>query len=102
MILSSFISGIFMMGLCVSALVFLRFWKETKDTLFLNFSAAFFLMAIERIPLALFDQMREPHSLVYLFRLAAFLLILWTIFHKNLLTRKINRKGNRRHLRAVE
>ena len=83
MIFSSFLSGIFMMGLGVSGLLFLRSWREAGDRLFLNFAIAFWLLALERIPLALFHQMKEPHSLVYLLRLFAFVIIILTIWNKN-------------------
>lgn len=86
--LGAYLSGIFTMGLVMVALVFLRAWKETADPLFLKFSIAFGLMAIERIPLALFDKMEEPGSFVYLFRLLAFLIILETIYHKSFSKKK--------------
>jgi hypothetical protein len=74
--LSVFLSGAFMMGLAVAGLVFFRSWRDTKDPLFLRFSAAFWLMAVERIPLALLHKMKEPGSFVYVLRLVAYLLIL--------------------------
>lgn len=83
LLFSTFLSGAFMMGLAVSAIVFLRSWREGGDSLFLFFALAFLLMAIERVPLALFHQMREPHSLVYLLRLVGFVFILWGIVHRN-------------------
>lgn len=94
-----FLSGAFMMGLGVAGLVFLRAWIETKDSLFLSFGVAFFLLAIERIPLALFHQMKEPGSLVYLLRLVAFLIILQAILKKNF-TRS-EPPSKKRHLHSV-
>ncbi len=81
--LSAFLSGAFMMGLAAAALVFLASWRDSKDDLFLYFAIAFTLMAIERIPLALFHQMKEPHSLVYLLRLTGYAFILYGIRQKN-------------------
>lgn len=100
MIFGVFLSGVFMMGLAVAGLVFLRSWKETGDRLFLSFGTAFFLLAVERIPLALFHRMKEPGSLVYVLRLAAFLLILRAILGKNF----ARTKGKRgpRHLKPVK
>lgn len=74
--LSIFLSGAFMMGLAIAGTVFLRSWRETRDGLFLRFAAAFWLLALERIPLVLLHRMKEPGSFVYAFRLLAFLLIL--------------------------
>jgi hypothetical protein len=86
--LSAFLSGVYMMGLSIAGLIFLRLWKESAERLFCAFAIAFWLMALERIPLALFHQMKEPGSLVYLLRLAAFLLILEAIARKNRLARR--------------
>jgi hypothetical protein len=97
---ATFLSGVFMMGLAVVALIFLRSWKETGDAFFIRFSVAFFLLAVERVPLALFHQMKEPGSLVYLIRLAAFLLILHAILRKNFGPRKKSPK--KRHLKPVQ
>ncbi len=97
MILGVFLSGVFMMGLAVAGLIFLRSWKETGDRLFLHFGIAFFLLAVERVPLALFHRMKEPGSLIYLLRLAAFLIILRAIFAKNLVG-----PPKKRHLKSVK
>ena len=88
------------MGLAMVALIFLRAWKETADQLFLRFSIAFALMAVERIPLALFDKMEEPGSFVYLFRLLAFLIILQTIYQKSFRVKRRTKKKTP-HLRAI-
>ncbi len=100
MIFGVFLSGVFMMGLAVAGLVFLRSWKETGERLFLSFGVAFFLLAIERIPLALFHRMKEPGSLVYVLRLVAFLIILRAILNKNFTPSK--KRAKARHLKSVE
>jgi hypothetical protein len=99
MVFGVYLSGVFTMGLAIAGLVFLRSWKETGDRLFLSFAVSFFLLAVERIPLALFHQMKEPGSLVYLLRLAAFLIILRAIFGKNF-SRPNGRRA--RHLKSVK
>jgi hypothetical protein len=80
---SVFLSGAFMMSLLVAGTIFLRTWRDSRDPLFFHFAIAFWLMAIERVPLALFHKMKEPGSLIYLLRLAGFLFILVGIFRKN-------------------
>lgn len=85
--LSVFLSGAFMMGLAVASLIFLRSWRETRDPLFLGFAVAFCLMAIERVPLALFQQMKEPECFVYLLRLVGFGFLIFGIVRKNLSSR---------------
>lgn len=88
MILTQFLSGVFFMGLATSSLIFFRCWKETNDKLFRYFALAFMLMALERIPLAIFLYMKEPTSWVYLFRLAGFLVLLKGIVEKNAESKK--------------
>jgi uncharacterized membrane protein HdeD (DUF308 family) len=83
--LYQFLSGIVMMGCAVSSLYFLKFWLRTKDRLFLIFGCALFTLAAERAVLALtLDQTSEEHSMIYIVRLIAFLLILAGIVDKNL------------------
>ncbi len=78
-----FISGSITMGFLVSGLLFLTFFKKTQDRFFINFSYAFWLLAIERIILALVTEMDEFRPFVYLLRLVAFLLIIAAVIHKN-------------------
>lgn len=78
----------FMMGAIVTlsfvaALFFLRFWRDTGDRLFGIFSAAFLLLGLTRIGLALSRTQIEEHTHWYWVRLAAFVLILWAIIDKN-------------------
>ncbi len=71
------------MGFLVSALFFIRFWKTTRDRLFLFFSMAFGLLLAERVVRATLDLRSEWIPAVYMFRLIAFGLILFAIFNKN-------------------
>lgn len=82
-LLATFLSGALMTALAIIALIFARTWRDTRNLFFLLFSLAFGLLALERVPLALFHQMKEPGSLVYLLRLVAFTLILAAIVHRN-------------------
>ena len=72
-----------MMGALVSSLFFLRFWNKTQDRLFLIFSFSFFLMGLERGALALQQSLGENNVLLYLMRLASFVIILYGIWDKN-------------------
>jgi membrane-associated PAP2 superfamily phosphatase len=81
--LESFLSGAISMGFLVSALFFIRFWKTTRDRLFLFFSMAFGLLLAERVVRATLDLRSEWIPAVYMFRLIAFGLILFAIFNKN-------------------
>jgi hypothetical protein len=83
MTLLDFLSGAVTFGFLLASLFFLRFWKRTQDSLFLAFAAAFFLLGIGQGLLALANIPVEERSWLYLFRLAAFALILIAIVRKN-------------------
>ncbi len=77
------VSGAIVMGYAVAGLFFLRFWRETRDRLFLIFAGAFWLLGAQRLLLAFSHGMVEDDTSLYLIRLLAFLLILGAIVDKN-------------------
>jgi hypothetical protein len=82
--LYAFISGMIMLGSCVAGAFFFRFWRRTRDRLFLIFGLAFAMMGIERAAhVLLFHFAGEDHVAVYGLRLVAFVLIVVAIADKN-------------------
>jgi hypothetical protein len=81
--LYDFLSGAVALGFAVCALFFLRFWKRTREELFLAFAFAFLLLGLGQTILSLANIPTEERGPVYLLRLAAFLLILLAIYRKN-------------------
>ena len=81
---SVFGAGLIAMGFLVAALFFVRFWRRTRDDLFLAFGFAFVLMALNQGLPALLNVPSEEQSPFYLLRLAAFILIIVAIIGKNL------------------
>jgi hypothetical protein len=81
--LINFLSGAVAALFLVAGLFFLRFWKRTRDGLFLAFALAFFLLGLGQGLLTLAVVPDEERSLLYLIRLAAFALILAAIIRKN-------------------
>ena len=77
------LSGLVIAGDLVAALFFLKFWRRSADTLFAILSAAFLLLALGQALLALTNVPVEERSWIYLLRLAAFILIILGIVHKN-------------------
>lgn len=77
------ISGAMVTSYLVAAMFFLRFWKSTRDRLFWMFSAAFFILGIQRLTLALAGELSENVAYLYTIRLVAFILILAAIIDKN-------------------
>ena len=80
-----FLLGAIAMGSAVAALLFLRFWRQSRDRLFLYFSASFLLEAVNRTLFAWNGAHSEEATLYYLVRLLAYGLILWAIVEKNLI-----------------
>jgi hypothetical protein len=78
-----FLSGGAMVAAITIALFFLRYWLQTRDRLFLLFSAGFLVFAASRLILAFLDEDDEGRVLVYGLRLLAFALILGAIIDKN-------------------
>lgn len=83
MTLLDFLAGAITMGFLICALFFLRFWARTRDGLFLSFALAFLLLSIGQALLVLTGMPVEERSALYLFRLAAFVLIIVAIWRKN-------------------
>ena len=77
------IAGATVIGYSVCALFFLRFWRNTGDRLFIVFSVAFWLLAVQRLALSLIEPLEEWRTSLYVVRLMAFLLLLGAILDKN-------------------
>jgi hypothetical protein len=67
----------------IAGAFFLRFWRQTGDTLFLAFAAAFIIEGLNRCSLLFVAHPSEGSPAIYLVRLIAFLLILTAIIRKN-------------------
>ena len=67
------------MGYVIAGLFFLRFWARTRDSLFVTFAFAFWLLALNQLLVALSGTPREEQSWIYLLRLVAFVLIIVAI-----------------------
>lgn len=82
--LVAFVGGASAFGFVIAGLYFLKFWRRTRDGLFLAFALAFWLMAANSALPILLDRPAQIHGEVYLLRLLAFLLIILAIARKNL------------------
>jgi hypothetical protein len=80
---ATFLAGAIAMGFALAGLFFLKFWKRTRDELFLAFTGAFWLLGLGQALLTFSDIPLEERSWLYLLRLAAFILILIAIWRKN-------------------
>jgi hypothetical protein len=78
-----FYAGILAASFAVCALFFLRFWRRTQDGLFLAFSLAFLLLAIQQMLGVYLGLPEEERGWIYVLRLIAFLTIIVAVLHKN-------------------
>jgi hypothetical protein len=81
--LYDFLAGAVAFGFVVCGLIFLRFWRRTRDELFLAFALAFGLLGLGQAILTLSNIPTEERGSIYLIRLTAFALILIAILRKN-------------------
>ena len=70
----------------IAMVFFFRFWRTTRDRLFFSFALAFGLLAIEQIVRLLLGVADERGNYVYILRIIGFLVILYAIIEKNVLT----------------
>ena len=80
---ADFVSGATMAAALVIALLFFRYWHQSRDRLFLMFALGFLVFSVSRLILAFLEEDDEGRVYVYGLRLIAFLLILAAIVDKN-------------------
>ncbi len=78
-----FVSGLIVAGYLVIALFFLKFWRQSRDRLFIFFSVAFWLLALQRALLTLLVLSDATTVVLYGLRALAFLMIVYAIVDKN-------------------
>jgi len=86
--LNSVLLGMIAMASLTATLFFFKFWRQTRDSLFLFFAAAFALDAVVRLLLGLTTVSAEMEPFFYLGRLISFALIIVAIIRKNRSTRR--------------
>ena len=82
-IVNAFLAGMVTLGFLAAGLFFVRFWRRSRDLLFLAFASAFWLMALNQALVVLVPETDNAKSWFYLLRVAAFVLIAAAIVHKN-------------------
>jgi hypothetical protein len=81
--LEGFLLGIVVAASLTAGIFFLKFWRRTRDPLFLAFALAFTIEGLNRIGFLFVARANEGSPAIYVVRLLAFLLILGAILHKN-------------------
>jgi len=81
--IDGFLLGVIVTASLTAAAFFLKFWKQTRDKLFLGFGAAFAIEGINRLAFLFLETPNEGHPVIYMVRLFSYLLILVAIINKN-------------------
>jgi hypothetical protein len=77
---NQFLRGAAVMATVVIGMFFLRYWRATKDRLFLLFCVAFWCLGLNWTFAAIEGQ---PSTYAYVFRLLAFVIIAAAVLDKN-------------------
>lgn len=86
--MNSFMLGAISMGCAVASVLFFRFWRGTRDRLFVWFALSFAIECANRAWYGLSGAENDATVWYSLIRLTSYGLFLWAIVEKNLLTRK--------------
>ena len=81
--IEGFLLGVVATTSVTAGVFFLRFWKDTRDSLFLSFAIAFIVEGLNRAMVLFIERPNEGSPFIYIVRLVVFLLILQAILKKN-------------------
>ena len=81
--IEGFLLGVIVTASLTAAGFFWRFWRQTRDSLFLAFAAAFFIEGLNRTAFLFIDKPNEGSPIIYIVRLLTYLLLLGAIVAKN-------------------
>jgi hypothetical protein len=93
--MDALLAGAIAMACALAGLVFLRFWKASRDAFFLCFAASFWLQGAQWVHSGLGWGASESSPYSYLLRLLAFALIVFAILRKNLRHAPAERESSR-------
>jgi peptidoglycan/LPS O-acetylase OafA/YrhL len=82
----TFLSGALMVGYLVLGMFFFKFWRHTRESLFMMFAWAFWLMAANQFAVSASSSYDLDVGWTYILRLLAFALIILAIARKNVKT----------------
>jgi hypothetical protein len=81
--IEGFLLGVIVTASLAASAFFYKFWKQTRDKLFLGFSAAFAIEGFNRVAFLFVVHPDEGNPIIYTVRLFSYLLILAAIVNKN-------------------
>jgi hypothetical protein len=83
MTLVAFLQAVNATAAFIAGLFFMRFWRDSRDSLFAFFGAGFWLLALAWALLAFVDPTDERRPDIYAIRLVAFGLLIVGMVNKN-------------------
>ena len=81
--IEGFLLGVIVTASLAAAVFFFKFWRRTRDQLFLAFGLAFLIEGLNRMAFLFVEHPNEGRPAIYVVRLLAFLLIVAAIVRKN-------------------
>lgn len=81
--IQAFLNGVIATASVASGVFFLRYWRDSRDSLFMAFALAFLIEGLNRATVLLVDHPNEGTPRIYIVRCIAFLIILGGIANKN-------------------
>jgi uncharacterized membrane protein HdeD (DUF308 family) len=81
--IQGFLLGVIVACSLVAGAYFLRFWRKTRDPLFLGFGAAFLIEGCNRVVFLFVENPEAGDPVVYSVRVLCYLIILIAIAYKN-------------------
>jgi uncharacterized protein DUF5985 len=81
--LDGLLVGVVLTSSLVASTFFLKFWRMTRDWLFLAFAFSFAIEGCTRVLALVGSWPRDAAPLIYVARLISYLLIILAIAHKN-------------------
>lgn len=77
------LTGAVAMAFAIASLFFFRFWKESRDRLFLLFAVSYVVLAVNRVAIGIAAMASSHRDYFYWIRFLAFAIILLAILDKN-------------------
>lgn len=78
-----FFLGVIATSTLACGLIFLKFWRKTRDPLFMAFAASFLIEGLNRAAILSSEKPNEHGTWTYIIRLLSFALIIAAILKKN-------------------
>jgi hypothetical protein len=87
------LAGALLFAYLMAGLFFVRFWRRTRDRLFLHFAIAFWLFVLNQLATSVPDIASKTNGYEYLLRVLGFIVIIVGIVDKNVAAKRGRRSS---------